>query len=283
MPIRLVSPGSCRLWDLHDRLGEHISEQTCSSLIQSIQLHGQKHPVLARKIADPDGYEFELIYGARRLFAARQLGIKLLLDVREIDDVAGLVEMDIENRVRADITPYERGLSYRRWLNSGYFATQTDIAKALGVSESRISKLLRYAELPAAIVGAFDEVGDIREDWAGALAKACRDPDTRQLILRRARSCTRSGQPVKSSPHSIYHSLIRGERPRALQREGRSEVVKDASGTPMFRIVFRANSVHLVIPKERITGFVLETISVQVRTALECREMEVPHQLSAAQ
>lgn len=62
---------------------------------------------------------------ARRAVAARHPGIDLLIDVRRYDNREALIEMDIENRVRADIGPYERGRSHCRWLGSGHFRNQS--------------------------------------------------------------------------------------------------------------------------------------------------------------
>ena len=138
------------------------------------------------------GATIELIYGARRLFVATKLGINLLVDVRELDDRAAIVEMEIENRLRTDISPYERGMSYRRWLNTRLFASQSELAKELGISEAQVSRLLRYAELPAAVVGAFDSVRSIREEWAIALAKVCQDSGRRPGLMRRARALSQA-------------------------------------------------------------------------------------------
>ena len=98
--------------------------------------------------------------------------MQLLVECRQIDDRAALIEMDIENRVRMDISAYERGVSYKRWLREGHFASQLEIAKNLGVSEAQISRLLRFSELPAAVVAAFVSPRDIREEWAVVLGEA---------------------------------------------------------------------------------------------------------------
>ena len=48
MPIVKASPFRCRMWDMHDRLENHVSEETCSLEIRSIATHGQLIPALAR-------------------------------------------------------------------------------------------------------------------------------------------------------------------------------------------------------------------------------------------
>src|SRR5688572_4803128 len=109
----LIDPFVCRMWDYHDRLPELINEVSCRDVIQSFVRDGQKHPVLARPTTGSDGLQYELIYGARRLFAARHLNVKLLAAVRSVDNLTALIEMDVENRLRRDISPYERGMSFK--------------------------------------------------------------------------------------------------------------------------------------------------------------------------
>jgi ParB family chromosome partitioning protein len=257
------------MWDLHDRLGEHIDNTTCGALIESMEKHGQHHPVLGRAISSAEGYDVELIYGARRLFAARQLGIQLLVDLQAIDDREAIVEMDIENRGRQDISPYERGLSYARWLRAGVFHTQTEIAQVLGVSEAQISRLLRYAVLPAVVVGAFRFGSDIREEWAGNLAKYCEDKDARERLIKRARQYAESGR--KEAPRCVYDALVRDEDRKLVKFKRRDEVVKDSTGAPIMRLQFRAKSVHLVLPRADLELSVLREAVKALVTVLETR------------
>lgn len=267
MTVRLVSPSKCSMWPLHVRSEESINATSCASLIRSIRKHGQRHPVLARMRPSTDGTEFELIYGARRLFAAQQLGIDLLVEVRDVDDRGAVIEMDIENRPREDITPYERGVNYGRWLRAGYFRTQMELAKELGVSEARVSRLLRYAELPAVVVAAFDSVRDIREEWAVRLANLCRDPQRRREILRRARERTDCSR--KGTPQYVFDTLLRGVSAKRGRDRSRDEVIKGSSGRSLFRIAFHAKSLHLVLPREEVQPEILEIITQQVTAVLE--------------
>src|SRR4030088_270940 len=150
-----VSPFRCRMWALHDRIDTYVNETTCKMEIDSFHRHGQLVPVLGRPVrGDPD-YDMELIYGARRLFVARHINVALMVEVRDLSDRDAIVAMDIENRQRKDVSPLERGLSYARWLRSGYFKSQDDIAQNLKISSSQVSRMLKLARLPSAIVGAF--------------------------------------------------------------------------------------------------------------------------------
>jgi ParB family transcriptional regulator, chromosome partitioning protein len=268
MAIEQVEPARCVLWQFHQRFGEELNGESCKELITSIQRHGQRHPVLGRKFAGTHGASIELIYGGRRLFAASHLGVRLFVDVRELNDRAAIIEMEIENRLRADISPYERGMSFRRWLNARLFASQSELAKELGVSEAQISRLLRYADLPAAVVGAFDTVQSIREEWAGVLAKVCQDPSRRPAVLRRAREIS---QVERRYPAQVvFRRLVSGARAagRDVARP-HDEVVKSPSGRPMYRIAVRAKTVHFIVPREALSERVVSELKCQLTSTLE--------------
>jgi ParB family chromosome partitioning protein len=265
--IQLVSPFKCRMWDMHDRLGEEVSVRSCGSLIESLRKHGQKQPVLGRQIPAGRDYEMELIYGARRLFAARHLGIPLLVELRDIDDRAALIEMDIENRVRMDISPYERGVSYRRWLREGFFANQVEIAKGLGVSESQVSRLLNYADLPAAVVESFGSPREIREEWAVTLAKLCKDQRLRDTLLRRARAFNAAER--RPAPHAVYDAFVNEGPNKVVSPRARDEIIKNSHGATIMRVGFRAKTVHLILPRDRLTPAALQQITEEIRHALE--------------
>jgi ParB family transcriptional regulator, chromosome partitioning protein len=268
MAIEQVEPARCVLWQFHERFGEELNNESCRELIASIQRHGQRHPVLGRRLAGPRGSSIELIYGSRRLFAAAELGVKLLVDVRELNDRAGIVEMEIENRLRADVSPYERGMSYRRWLNARLFASQAELAKDLGLSEAQISRLLRYADLPAAVVGAFETVQSIREEWAVTLAKVCQDPSRRPLVLRRAREISQVERRYPA--HVVFRRLVSGAHiaGRDASRT-RDEVVKSPSGRPIYRIAVRTKTVHFIVPREGLSEHVVRELKRQLTSTLE--------------
>lgn len=274
MAIEQLDPTSCKLWQFHQRLEDEVDHASCKELIESMALHGQRYPVLGRLIGRDSGSAVELVYGARRLFAARTLGIKLLVDVRELDDRSAAIEMEIENRERIDISPYARGLSYRRWLSANLFASQAELAKDLCVSEAQVSRLLRYAELPAAVVGAFDSPLAIREEWAVALARACLDPVRRPTILRRAREIANT-EPRRAAP-VIYHRLI-SEEGSMIPKNARSlhEVVTNSSGRPIYKIAVRASAVHFIVPRDVLSERLLRELKTKLASALEQQGNEV--------
>jgi ParB family chromosome partitioning protein len=251
------------MWALHDRLEGNLTEETCRAEIDSFTKHGQLMPALGRSLrGDPD-YEVELIYGARRLFVARHINIPLTVELRDMSDREALIAMDIENRQRVDISPYERGLSYARWLRSGHFETQDDIARTLKISASQVSRLLKIARLPAIVVDAFRSPADICEGWGLELSEALEDAEKRQAIIRKARAvCVHTPRlPAREVSRQLLSATMPG---RKIQRPAHDEVVKDSAGRALFRMKHRTGSIAIVVPLKGMSPRVLAGI----RTAM---------------
>lgn len=263
-----VNPFRCQMWSLHDRIETYITEETCRAEIDSFMKHGQLVPVLGRALRGDPNYDIELIYGARRLFVARHINKPLKVEVREMSDREALIAMDIENRQRTDISPYERGQSYARWLRSGHFQSQDDIARALKVSSSQVSRLLKLARLPTVVVDAFASPAEICEGWGLDLINALEDAERRQAVIRRARAI---GTLVpRPSGRDVYRQLLIVPAVRAkLKPKVCAEVVKDAQGTPLFRVRQQTKSVAIVVPMSRMSTRSLEQIRMSVAEILQ--------------
>jgi ParB family chromosome partitioning protein len=272
-----ISPLRCRMWALHDRLEEYVNERNCRAEIESFARHGQLIPVLGRPLLNDREFDVELIYGARRLFVARHLNVPLRVRLSDISDRDALIAMEIENRQRRDISPYERGLSYGRWIRGGNFASQDEIATALKISPSVVSKLLKLARLPAVIVNAFATPGDIPEGWGLELMDAWDDQQRRPLLARRARSL--SMQNPRPSGRIVYETLMSADVRSSVARRHRSgvDVVYGDSGRPLFRIQRQRRFVVFAIPNTMISvgllGELRSAICRVLQGAAQVREM----------
>jgi hypothetical protein len=77
-----------------DRLDPGVN---IDSLINSIREHGQKLPILVRRL--PDG-EMEIVYGVRRVLACFALGYDVRAMVTEMSDEEALIAKRVENNER---------------------------------------------------------------------------------------------------------------------------------------------------------------------------------------
>lgn len=247
--IEEKDPFRCRMWSLHDRLDDYITEESCRSEIESVRCEGQLIPALGRRLQGDPGADVELIYGARRLFVARYLKIPIRVRIENLDDRQALIAMDIENRRRKDISPYERGRSFKAWLKAGVFQYQEEIAAALHISASQVSRLLRVGSLPAILVAAFESPLHITEAWGVRLATMWDDPACRRALADRAREISRV--PRRSEPQKIF-ALLTGaaNRPMSRSQHNDTDVVLTPKGRPLFKLTQRNSTVCLTISKK---------------------------------
>jgi ParB family chromosome partitioning protein len=266
-PLVAMDPFRCRMWSLHDRAEEHINEESCREEIASFERYGQLVPVLGRVLNNDPDHDIELIFGARRLYVARLLKIPLRVELRALSDREAIVSMDLENRLRQDISPYERGLAYARWLREGHFNSQDALAAALGISTAKVSKLLKLSRLPPVILNAFERTTEIREGWGLDLAAALEDPQRRERTVRKAREIAR--EPVRPPATEVCRQLLAASLASKRLFKSRDEVVLSEKGTPLFRIRHARKSVMLLLPADRVSGHNLRNIVQLVRDVFQ--------------
>jgi len=264
--IVAVNPFRCRMWEFHDRLEEHINAESCRAEIDSFEQHGQLIPALGRQVHGDPQFDVELIYGARRLFVARHLNAQLLVEVRKMSDLEAIVAIDMENRQRIDVSPYERGLSFAQWLRAGYFGSQDDIARALQISPSQVSRLLRLARLPSVILSAFGSPTTICETWGRDLLDCLDDSSRRQATINAARAIAQ--MEPRLQPREVHRQLMLAAHGRKERRQVRDEVVKDELQRPLFRIRRGSRSVAFMIQMDQVTPPLLDEMRQAVANVL---------------
>jgi ParB family chromosome partitioning protein len=144
---------------------------------------GNVQPIKVRPMVGSATGEFEVVFGHRRHRACLELGIDVLAVVESITDQALFQEMDRENRLRADLRPYEQGLMYKRALDEKLYPSLTKLAESIGAQKSNVSTAITIAGLPDAVLKAFASPLDIQYRWGSPLAEVfSTDPD---LVLSR--------------------------------------------------------------------------------------------------
>lgn len=169
--VKKIPHTTCRPWHLANRLD--ISAETCADLIDSINLVGQRIPAIVRPTKNCHD-QYELICGARRLFACQSLDIDILVAVAVLDDKEAALVMDLENREREDISAYERGRDYKRWIKEGVYKNASEICQKTGIKKALLSQLLAIAELPESIIESFKHPSNLPFRWARELIKIYR-------------------------------------------------------------------------------------------------------------
>jgi len=157
LPLELIvdPPSERKIRDVH-------ADADLDTLAESLREHGLLHPVGVRPL--PDG-RFELVYGARRVAAARWLGWRVIQASLHLhlDEEPALVAGLAENLHRKDLAPRERvaalrllaqihhpGTQLGGFSTGGHAAIQPpprqlnssgDLARKLSVDVSTVSRL----------------------------------------------------------------------------------------------------------------------------------------------
>lgn len=191
-------------------------------------------PIKVRPVADKSSsYKYEIVFGHRRHEACRQLNIPVHAVLDNLDDQALFVEMDRENRLRADLRPYEQGVMYARALDDGLFPSLRKMAEALGVDPGNASKAISLARLPQPILDAFESPLDIQQSWSTQLTSLLKtDPD---IVLSRASALSKIVPRLSSA--QVFKDLL-GEGVVSNNTPAHSSVVVKGQGGKVGKITF---------------------------------------------
>lgn len=171
-----ISPSACRPWKLADRPANEAGHK--AGLVASFQDAGlgQLQPVIVRPVQDAEAPEiqYEVVCGCVRWMAAKELGILLKAIVRELSDQEAYAVMSTENRQRQNLSDWAKAKSYRRALDLAVFAGAGQLAEAEGISKSKLSLYLGFADLPGAVADAFADITRLSYRTGYALARAAK-------------------------------------------------------------------------------------------------------------
>jgi ParB family chromosome partitioning protein len=180
--------------------------------------------------------------------------------------------MDVENRHRKNVSAYERGLSYARWIRKGHFSSQDDIARMLRISASQVSRLLKLARLPSLILSAFESPMHISEKWGLELADAWADLQRRPIVARNARLLV-DASPRPPAREVYARLLATTEATRRAIDTKRDEIVRNSAGVPLYKIKRLSKTVVLALPRRNMASSTLDQILRGVTDILQ-RESE---------
>ncbi len=131
-----------------------FTQESLDELAVSIRQVGLIQPLVVR----PQGENFELIAGERRLRACKQLGIArvpcVVLD-NVVEEQSAMMAL-IENLQRENLHYLEEAECYQTLLQN-YHLTQEELAARLGKSQSSIANKIRILRLPPRVKKAMTE------------------------------------------------------------------------------------------------------------------------------
>lgn len=187
---------------------------------------GNIQPIKVRPLKSddiPGEPKYEIVFGHRRHRACLELGIEVSAIVDDLDEKTMFVEMDRENRERADLRPYEQGLMYARALDSGLFSSLRKLSEEIGADPTNVSKAVSLARLPAEILDAFKSRLDIQYRWASDLKAALeKEPE---LILARAADINKQKRLGNQLPSQAVFNMLVGKASTSKKAIARSITV----------------------------------------------------------
>ena len=133
-----------------------FNEEGIAQLAESIAAHGLVQPILVRPLRGADGasvaQRYEIVAGERRWRAAQRAKLhEVPVVIKPLADRDALEIALIENVQRADLSPIEEAIAYRR-LQSEFGHTQERIGATVGKSRAHVANTLRLLDLPADVV-----------------------------------------------------------------------------------------------------------------------------------
>ncbi|RWI36132.1 plasmid partitioning protein RepB [Mesorhizobium sp.] len=140
-------------------------EREFNELVEAVRENGQNSPILVRPHPKTVG-RYMVVFGHRRLEAAKALGRKVRAVVKEMEDREHVLTLGQENSARANVPFIERALFAADLARLRYDEDNATILKALSIDRTTLSKMLSVASLPAQVLDAIGEAKGIgRDRW----------------------------------------------------------------------------------------------------------------------
>ncbi len=236
-----LDPKKIRATEFRNRLDRSLlaDDPKFIELSKSLQAHGQETPIRVRPVKNVLPFEFEIVSGHRRhtaclaLDAASPEGFPILAI---IDAAAGeardlVLKMYRENEERYDLSAFEKGRMFARWLDAGVYDSQRELAAAIGLGEAAAAKYLAVASLPHQVLAAFGDERTIPMSWGPTLSQAVKANGP--AVLRSAERLAQR-KPL-ASPDVVFRTLVAAsaDRNSAARGTSREESVRIGGRVPL--------------------------------------------------
>lgn len=120
-------------------------ESEITKLSASLTASGLLSPIMVRK--KTQGKRYELVFGHRRVRAAKQLGWKSIrAEIKELSDEEMLMCSMSENLARDNLSDYEKAKCFLRF-KVQFSKTNAEIGNMIGYSEAHVNNYLRMLQL----------------------------------------------------------------------------------------------------------------------------------------
>jgi ParB family transcriptional regulator, chromosome partitioning protein len=148
---------------VRDRLD--VDDAEFQELVTAIRQGEQASPILVRPHPKAAG-RYMVVFGHRRLRAAKELRRKVRAVVKQLDDREHVVAQGQENSARANLSFIEKALFAANLSRLKYDEDNATVLSALSIDKTTLSKMLSVASLPQTVLDAIGAAKGIgRDRW----------------------------------------------------------------------------------------------------------------------
>ena len=165
---------------IRDRIED--SPEEFQDLLGAIRDHGQNSPILVRPHPSKTG-RYMVVFGHRRVKAARQLGRKVRAVVKAMQDRDHVVAQGQENSARANLSFIEKAMFAAKLNQLNYDNDSATALAALSIDKATLSKMLSVANLPTALLNAMGGARNVGRDRWYELKQLLEKPATLEKAL----------------------------------------------------------------------------------------------------
>lgn len=206
---------------------------------------GQDEPIKVRKLTSG---QFELIYGHRRIRAARLIGwADIKATVVELDDKTAELATLVSNESQVGLSDWERAQAYKQSLDHGLAADQKEVGRLFSCSQSRVSQCLTLHKLPHPILQLLEKYPSlIKYRHAKAVLQLAKDyPSGEEAIVAAVESMIDRPDLEAEDLRNLVEKALKPKRPRLKAIEPR--VIGDKNGSSAFSVKLRERQIVIDI------------------------------------
>lgn len=237
-------PLSSLIYSMDDRAEDELS--SVSALTDSLKRVGQTTPIIVAR-TEVAG-EYRILAGKRRYRAAKAAGLENLTGYIWEGENPELVVIT-DNAFNRAPDPIRWGKMVKAWLDNGLYASQKEVAAALGVSQPQISRWLQLVSLSPEVQAAVTQ---------GVISQVAAREEAKKAL----------GEETEPAPSQTVDDIRNAARARAWKPL--SFPVGDAGGQhPSLRFAYRAD------PGEVRMTVTLSKVALQAKSILDAIHTEL--------
>ncbi|MFC0134354.1 hypothetical protein CR105_26725 [Massilia eurypsychrophila] len=209
-------------------------ETALQALGQTMKDRGQDEPIKVRRLATG---QFQLIYGHRRIRAARLIGwADIKATVVDYDDKAAELATLVSNESQVELSDWERAEAYKQSLDHGLAADQKEVGRLFSCSQSRVSQCLSLYKLPEPILQLLGKYpGLIKYRHAKVVLQLVKDyPEGEEAIVAAVESMIDHPDLEADELRNLVEKALKPRRPRPKALEPR--MIGDKNGSSAFSV-----------------------------------------------